>query len=543
MKLLVGRKFDDPDVQRELSKVPFSATKLENGGVGINVTYNDEKTVISAEHFMAMMLVKAKQIAMKANNNVGIGDAVLAVPHWFTDAQRRGILSACEIADLNCLKVVNESTAVAISYGIYKSAKKLFSETDPVHIMFIDLGYTCYSVTIAAFVQERLQVLATVCDRELGGRDFDDVIISYMTEVFQKKTGISLKGNVKANLKMQAAAEKAKKTLSPIGVTDSSISVECLANDTDLNCVITKDEFEARCAPLLQRLIPPLEQCLAEAKLSAANISEIEIVGGSSRVNAVKRTIGQYMGLDPSLLNYGLKTTMNSDEAVARGSALQCAMLSSRVKVKPFNIIDKLPYDIIARYDAPASSSSVEGKEDDDDEDEEGGASTAASSNEALIFQRGESVPRPSKRMTFLNRNSSFNVSLLYGPASYELLPDKGKDPLISTHHIQVPAEFASAPPGNKVRLTFSIDKHSCVVLSSACYMERLPDVVPPESKEGDSKEGKDAELPNPPSKKRYRRVELNVQSSWHGLSKEQIKAAILQESLMQSEVSHPIPK
>ena len=126
MKLLVGRKFDEPDVQRELSKAPFSACKMEHGGVGIRLLYNDEQIAVPVEHVMAMMLVKAKEIAKKANNNVGVGDAVLAVPYWFNESQRRGLLHACEIADLHCLEVVNESTAVATSYGIYKSAKKLF---------------------------------------------------------------------------------------------------------------------------------------------------------------------------------------------------------------------------------------------------------------------------------------------------------------------------------------------------------------------------------------------------------------------------------
>ena len=105
MKLLVGRKFDSPEVQKELKRAPFKASKMANGSVGINVLYNNEETVVPVEHVMAMMLVKAKDVARCANGNVGIADAVMAVPHWFTDAQKRGVLHACEIADLNCLKV------------------------------------------------------------------------------------------------------------------------------------------------------------------------------------------------------------------------------------------------------------------------------------------------------------------------------------------------------------------------------------------------------------------------------------------------------
>jgi heat shock protein 4 len=159
MKLLVGRKFKDQDVQVELSKSPFKAVELSNGGVGISILYNDEPLVISAEHAMAMMLVKAKDTSAKANGNLNIADSVLAVPQWFTESQRRGILQACEIASLNCLKVTNESCAIALSYGIFKSAKKLFSETEPQHVMFVDIGYTSYCVTIVDFIQVRIYLI------------------------------------------------------------------------------------------------------------------------------------------------------------------------------------------------------------------------------------------------------------------------------------------------------------------------------------------------------------------------------------------------
>ena len=133
---------------------------------------------------VAMMLVKIKSIAAAANSNVQIGESVLSVPYWFTDAQRRGIDTACRIAELNCLRVANESTMIALGYGIYKSAKKLFSETEAQHVMFIDLGYSCYSVSIVDFIQGKLIVRATVCDYTLGGRNFDDVIVEHLADVF-----------------------------------------------------------------------------------------------------------------------------------------------------------------------------------------------------------------------------------------------------------------------------------------------------------------------------------------------------------------------
>jgi heat shock protein 4 len=164
-----------------------------------------------------------------------------------------------------------------------------------------------------------------------------------------------VRGNTKAILKLQAAAEKAKKTLSPAGVNEVNISVECLADDTDCNAMLTKAEFESRAEPLVARLRGPVEQALREAGLTKEQISEVEIVGGSSRVNIIKRTLSEILGLDASAVNYGLKTTMNADEATSRGGALQCAMLSSRVKVKPFNIVDRLYYGVNASFEGEYS--------------------------------------------------------------------------------------------------------------------------------------------------------------------------------------------
>ena len=215
MKLLVGRNYDDPEVQEELARTPLRHTKMPHGGVGFIVDYNDDTITVSAEHIMAIMLTRVKGIVSHANG-VNLGDGVLAVPSWFTHSQRIGVLNACTVAELNCLKVVNEGTAIALSYGIYKSAKGLFHESEPVRVMFVDIGYSCYTVTIASFVQEKLQILASTCDK-FGGRDFDNVIVEYLMEVFKSKTGIDVHSKPKAIKKLEIAAEKAKKTLSPAG--------------------------------------------------------------------------------------------------------------------------------------------------------------------------------------------------------------------------------------------------------------------------------------------------------------------------------------
>ena len=515
--MLVGRKFEDPEVQKELAKHAFKAVKMPSGGVGITITYNDEPLTVSAEHAMAMMLVKAKDTSAKANAGVSIGDAVLAVPHWFTESQRRGVVQACEIASLNCLKVANESALQALSYGIFKSAKKLFSETEPMHIMFIDIGFTGMSVTIVDFIQENMKVLSTVCDRFIGGRNFDDIIIEYMAEVFQQKTGKDVRGNTKAWLKLQGAAEKAKKTLSPAGVNEVNISVECLADDTDLACVLTRAEFESRSASLVARLRSPVEQALAEAGLTREQIHECEIVGGSSRINIIKRTLGEILGLDPAALNYGLKTTMNADEAVSRGGALQCAMLSSRVKVKPFNIVDRMPYGVMASFDAAAAA--------------EGDAAGDAKVTSVSMYVRGDEIPHKPRRLTFRNKTSDFAVTLSYDDASVAMLPE-GESRFLSRSTIKIPPALANT--GGDVRVTWNLDKHGFVYVQSAQLMEEIPYTAEELEAAATAGEGKEGEAKAvDPSKKRFKKTDLQVETETPGLTAAEVKAALELEANM----------
>jgi len=514
MKAFVGRRFDDPEVQIELNRLPYKSSRLSNGGVGIVLNYNNEDLVVPAEHLFAMILIKAKEISAYANNGLNMADAVLAVPHWYTDSQRRAILTSSEIAGLNCLKVANESALIALSYGIFKSAKKLFSETDPVHIIFIDIGYTGYCVTVVDFIQENMKVLSTVCDRQLGGRDFDNVIIEYLAETFQKKTGINVRKNIKALLKLEVAAEKAKKTLSPSGVSEANISVECLAEDRDLSCVLTRDEFEARVQHLVARLENPVVQALAEAGLRKEEITETEVVGGSSRINIIKRKLGEILGLDASHMNYGLKTTMNSDEAVARGGALQCAMLSSRMKVKPFNITDKIAYGITVSFE---------------------NTSTGENSTVSL-YARGDELPHKPRRLTFPKKNADFSIKACYDETAVRSYLPPGEDPTIAFYTVKVPP---TGNPAMDVRVTFNIDKHGCLYISSAELLEEI--IITSENEKSNdneneknpenettSTEGKSSE-----SKKKFKKIDLDVITSTFGLSKEAIKASIELEASM----------
>jgi len=534
MKMLVGRKFDAPAVQKELKNYPFKADKTSTGGVGIYVSYKDENILLPVEHVMAMMIVKAKEIAAKANNNINVADSVLAVPFTFTDAQRRGILRACDIAQLNVLKITNESSAIALSYGIFKSAKKLFSETEPTHIMFIDIGYTGFCVTIVDFIQENMKVRATVTNDGVSGRALDDLIIEYLAEMFQKKTGINVRGNWKALLKLQVAAEKAKKTLSPNGVSEANVSVECLAEEKDLSVVLTRDEFEARAQSIVDKLEAPILQCLQLAKLDFKDIADVEIVGGTTRVNIVKRRLGEILKLDPAAMSYGLKTTMNSDEAVARGTALQCAMLSSRMKVKPFAIVDQLCYGVVAHFDTVTAPTPAEINSPGSD-DSEAKEDMQVKGTSAAIYTAGDEIPHKPRQLTFKRKTSDFVITLTYDEAATAVLPE-GEDKVIGKYTIKIPNPPAAGAPVPDVRVTFNIDKHSCVYIQSAQQLEEYTvteSVAPAKDGEPMAEEGK---TPETVTKKKFKKIDLEIVSDVFGITKEGLKECLELEAAMANE-------
>lgn len=530
-KNLVGREFDEPEVQKELSNFAYTACKLPSGGIGISMDYNDESIVVPIEHVLAMMLVRIKDICKTANGGqVGIADAVIGIPAWFSDAQRRAYMKACEIAELNCLKLVHESTAIALSYGIYKSAKKLFSETEPEHVMFIDVGYSCFTVSIVDFIQEKLIVRATECDNTIGGRFFDDIIVEFMCAEFEAKTKINVRNNKKALRMLEGFAEKAKKTLSPAGVTDARINVECLADDRDLGCVLKKDFLEGKAESMVQRMAGPINAALASAGLKKEDLKDVEIVGGTSRINCIKQFIGSVLGLDATALNYGLKTTMNADEATARGATLQCAIESSRLKVKPFSICDRMPYGIVVDTGGQSTSTS-ESKEDED---------SGASSNAMVeLYAAGDAYPKPARRITFKGKKNDFTFVVSYDSASHAKMP-VGTSPVIGKYTIRVPEGYSSSD-GYDVRVTFTVDKFMCFQVIGAQLMEPLPleevkEETKVESKEGESKEGeakegeeKEGETkdePPKPPKRKFKKVDLTMDSWNFGLTSDDVKNA-----------------
>ncbi|NXR02535.1 HS74L protein, partial [Sagittarius serpentarius] len=339
-KKLHGRAFEDPYIQAERAKLPYELQKMPNGSVGVKVRYLDEERLFAVEQITGMLLAKLKETSESALKKP-VADCVISVPSFFTDAERRSVMAAAQIAGLNCLKLMNETTAVALAYGIYKQDLPALEEK-PRNVVFVDMGHSAYQVSICAFNKGKLKVLATTFDPFVGGRNFDEALVDYFSEEFRTKYKLNVKENPRALLRLYQECEKLKKLMSA-NASDLPLNIECFMNDLDVSSKMNRAQFEQLCAALLSRVEPPLRAAMDQAKLQREDIYSIEIVGGATRIPAVKEQISNFFCKE-------ISTTLNADEAVARGCALQCAILSPAFKVREFSITDVVPYSVTLRW-------------------------------------------------------------------------------------------------------------------------------------------------------------------------------------------------
>ena len=376
---LLGRKFSDPTVQEEIALMPYGdifSENKEDGTVLVTLSYDGEKKAFTCAQCYAMLLGELKRVAINdAPEGVQNCDVVVTVPSWYDDRQRRQVRSACAIAQVGQLGIINDATACGLIWGIWKNKKKQFDEklagaggaadaggagkekdaahVGPCNVMFIDLGDSQMSCTIARYQKDQMQILTTTHDKMLGGRLIDMEIAKFAAEGFK---GGDVFSNPKALIKLLAAAEKAKKTLSG-GVTKTKVYCECLMNDRDLNVSLTKEKLVEILAPLLERFAVPIKRALSETGLTGADFYAVEIVGGSMRIPAFKIAAAQALGVfkDDASVNYGLANTLDMEEAAAHGAAMKCALLSPKFRIQTtFDIVDAQSYPIKVSWDGAA---------------------------------------------------------------------------------------------------------------------------------------------------------------------------------------------
>jgi heat shock 70kDa protein 4 len=450
---LAGRSLSDPDVQIEQQYVSAPLVDI-NGQVGAEVTYLGKKERFTATQLVSMFLSKVKTTA-SAELKLPVSDLVMSVPAWFTDVQRRALMDAAEIAGLKLLRLMNDTTAAALGYGITKTDLPT-AEEKPRRVAFIDIGHSNYSCSIVEFKKGELTVKSTAYDRHFGGRDFDKALVDHLAAEFKEKYKIDIKTNPKALVRVAAAAEKLKKILS--ANQQAPINIESLMNDVDVATMMKREELEALVEPLLKRVHVPLEQALAEAKLTKDDIDIIELVGGCTRVPALKERIQKFFGK-------GLSFTLNQDEAIARGCAFSCAILSPVFRVRDFAIHDIVNYPIEFTW---------EKSPDIPDED-----------TSLTVFNKGNTMPS-TKILTFY-RKEVFNLEAKY--AQPELLPGK-VNPWIGRFSVKnVKAD--SKDDFMVCKLKARLNLHGILNVESGYFVEDMEVEEPiPEEKESEKKEG-----------------------------------------------------
>ncbi len=386
---MAGRSINDPDVQIEKEFV--SAKLVEMGTtVGAEVTYMGEKQQFTATQLVSMFLSKVKATA-SAELKLPVSDIVMSVPGWFTDVQRRALIDASEIAGLKLLRLINDTTATVLGYGIPRTDLPT-AEEKPKRVAFVDIGHSDYTCSIVEFKKGELAVKSTAYDRHFGGRDFDKALIQHFAREWKEKYKIDINTNPKALVRVAAACEKMKKILS--ANAQAPISIESLMNDVDVQSMMKREELEALLQPLLERATTPLEQALAEAKMKIEDIDSIEMVGGCTRVPSLKEKISKFFGKQ-------LSFTLNQDEAVARGCAFSCAILSPVFRVRDFSVHDIVNYPIEFLW---------EQSPDIPDED-----------TSLTVFNKGNFMPS-TKILTFY-RKQPFELEARY--AKPEMLPGR----------------------------------------------------------------------------------------------------------------------
>ncbi|ORX61039.1 er hsp70 chaperone [Piromyces finnis] len=322
IKRLIGRKFDEPAVQKDLKHFPFNVVSKDNKPfVKVNVK-GTEKT-FSPEEISAMILQKMKNIA-ESYLGKSVGHAVVTVPAYFSDAQRQATKDAGTIAGLNVLRVINEPTAAAIAYGLDKTGGEK-------NILVYDLGGGTFDVSLLSIDDGVFEVLATSGDTHLGGEDFDNRVIEYLTKQYQRKAKVDVSKDQRAIGKLKREVEKAKRTLS--SQMSVRIEIESFYQGEDFSESLTRAKFEELNMDLFKKTIKPVEKVLKDASLGKHEIHDIVLVGGSTRIPKIQQLIEDFFN--------GKKASkgINPDEAVAYGAAVQGGVLSGEDKENLSNVL------------------------------------------------------------------------------------------------------------------------------------------------------------------------------------------------------------
>ena len=322
-KRLIGRKFDDPAVQNDLKQWAFNVKADKSNNPLIEVEVNGQLKTFTPEEISAMILVKMKETA-EAYLGHPVKKAVITVPAYFNDAQRQATKDAGAIAGLEVLRIINEPTAAAVAYGLDKKSKSQ-------KVLIVDFGGGTQDITLIEIDEGVFEVIATAGDCHLGGQDVDQRLVNHFMNEFKRKTKVDMSGNPKAVTRLRTACEKAKRNLSSSAQT--TVEVDALHDGYDFSMSITRARFDELCMDLFKRCIDPIDQVLRDGKIGKSDIDEIVLVGGSTRIPKIQSMLQDYFN------GKELNKSINPDEAIAYGAAVQAAILTGNTSERLTDLV------------------------------------------------------------------------------------------------------------------------------------------------------------------------------------------------------------
>lgn len=433
IKRFIGMKYSSPEIQKEIALSQVKIVQGEGDKPLFEVLHNGVPTLLPAESVAAALFGELRRSASEYLGVVA-QDCVLSVPPFFTDSQRRALINAAHIGGLSVLGLMNETTAVALQYGLLRP----LPADKSLNVLFFDMGHAHLNVSVVEFKQGQLKVLSTASDANIGGRDFDNEIINIVLDQIYNAKKLDVRSNRKAFMRICKEVESNKKVLS--ANLDTVYSIECLMEDEDVKGVVTRSEFEEAAGPLLNSILKPIEEAIAKSGLNLSDLDALEVIGGSVRIPSVVSRLESFFGRPVS-------RTCDGDESVARGCALQAAMLSPKFRVLDFKVSDIAGYPIELLHGTP-------------------GASEPEGIN--CLFEENNSIPSL-KAMTF-KRDEPMEVVFRYRNDGKATLATR--EPVIATYLVSGMKKVENGDEKPKMKLKMKLDSSGKVSLLSAQLFE-----------------------------------------------------------------------